>query len=96
MTQKTVLGPKKLQLRIEPSTTKIPDLIQPVQPVTQKVVASELKSTGIDGNKKPAPFKNKQNQEFPSWAGEMNPTRNHEVVGSIPGLDQWVTDPTLL
>ena len=23
----------------------------------------------------------------------MNPTRNHEVVGSIPGLDQWVKDP---
>ena len=25
----------------------------------------------------------------------MNPTRNHEVVGSIPGLTQWVKDPTL-
>ena len=23
---------------------------------------------------------------------ETNPTRNHEVVGSIPGLAQWVTD----
>ena len=23
-------------------------------------------------------------------AVEMNPTRNHEVVGSIPGLVQWV------
>ena len=21
-----------------------------------------------------------------------NPTRNHEVVGSIPGLDQWVKE----
>ena len=27
---------------------------------------------------------------------EMNPTRDHEVVGSIPGLTQWVKDPTLL
>ena len=25
-----------------------------------------------------------------------NPTRNHKVVGSIPGLTQWVKDPTLL
>ena len=25
----------------------------------------------------------------------MNPTRNHEVEGSIPGLAQWVNDPVL-
>ena len=25
-----------------------------------------------------------------------NPTRNHEVVGSIPGLAQWVEDLALL
>ena len=26
----------------------------------------------------------------------MNPTRNHEGEGLIPGLAQWVKDPTLL
>ena len=28
-------------------------------------------------------------------AVETNPTKNHEVSGSIPGLAQWVEDPTL-
>ena len=28
-------------------------------------------------------------------AAEVNPTKNHEVVGSIPGLTQWVKDPVL-
>ena len=27
---------------------------------------------------------------------EMNPTRNHKVVGLIPGLAQGVKDPVLL
>ena len=26
----------------------------------------------------------------------MNPTKNHEVVGSVPGLVQWVKDLVLL
>ena len=29
-------------------------------------------------------------------AAKTNLTRNHEVVGLIPGLTQWVKDPVLL
>ena len=38
----------------------------------------------------------KNGQEVPVVAqGKMNPTRDHEVLGSIPGLAWWLKDPAL-
>ena len=39
--------------------------------------------------------KNKGNWSSHRDAAETNLTRNQEVVGSIPGLSQWVKDPML-
>ena len=40
-------------------------------------------------------------KKYSSWSShrgalETNPTRNHEVAGSSPGLSQWVKDLVLL
>ena len=41
-------------------------------------------------------IKKKKKREFPlRGAGETNPTRNQEVVGLIPGFNQWVKDLAL-
>ena len=37
----------------------------------------------------------KASWEFPRGSVEMNPTRNHEIVGLIPGFAQSVEDPAL-
>ena len=34
-------------------------------------------------------------QSYCHGAAEVNPTRSHEVVGSIPGLTQWAKDLAL-
>ena len=41
-------------------------------------------------------LKNASGEEFCRGAAETNPTRNHEVSGSIPGLAQCVKDLALL
>ena len=36
-----------------------------------------------------------ENKSSHGGTEEMNPTRNHEVAGSIPVPSQWVKDPVL-
>ena len=45
---------------------------------------------------KKKPFKKSEPWNSRREAAETNPTRNHEVASSIPGLDQCVKDPALL
>ena len=40
-------------------------------------------------------YKYMKGESSHNGTAEMNLTRNHEAVGSIPGLHRWVKDPAL-
>ena len=42
-----------------------------------------------------AEVKKKIQQEFPLWLSGYKSDSEHEAAGSIPGLAQWLKDPTL-
>ena len=56
-----------------------------------------LKYIGINITKDVKDFytKNCKTLAFLSWFPEMNPTRNNNAAGSIPGLALWVKDLAL-
>ena len=54
---------------------------------------TRISQYSADTNSKGKHRKKKKKMEFPQ---ETNPTRNHEVLGSIPGLRHWVKDMVLL
>ena len=53
-----------------------------------------VKDIFIDSRSSENPKQNKLKENWSSrhGAAKTNPTRNHEVAGSIPGLPQWVKD----
>ena len=68
------------------------------QPITDKALISKIHKEliQINSSKNTFQLKNGQRRSSRHGAGETNPTRNHEVSGSIPVLAQWVKDTALL
>ena len=66
--------------------------------ISTKIKHTIILVTTVDTFRKEGILKKKKNLAWSSHHGaaETNLIRNHEVVGSIPGLTQWVKDPALL